>query len=71
VSANVRETPSRHHDQLLKLSTSFGQGLQMTNILKDIWDDAQRGVCWLPKDKSLSCATCMAHSKVRVLIMLL
>jgi farnesyl-diphosphate farnesyltransferase len=41
---------NKHHDQLLKLSTSFGQGLQMTNILKDIWDDAQRGVCWLPQD---------------------
>lgn len=37
-------------EQLLKLSVSFGQGLQMTNILKDIWDDAQRGVCWLPQD---------------------
>jgi farnesyl-diphosphate farnesyltransferase len=22
----------------------------MTNILKDIWDDAKRGVCWLPQD---------------------
>lgn len=41
---------NQHHDQLLTLSTSFGQGLQMTNILKDIWDDAQRGVCWLPQD---------------------
>jgi len=40
----------QHRDQLLKLSVSFGQGLQMTNILKDIWDDAQRGVCWLPQD---------------------
>lgn len=39
-----------HREQLLELSTSFGQGLQMTNILKDIWDDAQRGVCWLPQD---------------------
>jgi farnesyl-diphosphate farnesyltransferase len=39
-----------HQAQLLKLSVSFGQGLQMTNILKDIWDDAQRGVCWLPQD---------------------
>jgi farnesyl-diphosphate farnesyltransferase len=36
--------------ELMKLSVSFGQGLQMTNILKDIWDDAQRGVCWLPQD---------------------
>ena len=22
----------------------------MTNILKDIWDDRQRGACWLPAD---------------------
>ncbi|PKM12234.1 MAG: phytoene synthase [Gammaproteobacteria bacterium HGW-Gammaproteobacteria-3] len=39
-----------HKEKLLDLSVSFGQGLQMTNILKDIWDDAQRGVCWLPQD---------------------
>ena len=39
-----------HKQELLGLSTSFGQGLQMTNILKDIWDDAERGVCWLPQD---------------------
>ena len=26
------------------------QGLQMTNILKDIWDDHKRGACWLPSD---------------------
>jgi farnesyl-diphosphate farnesyltransferase len=39
-----------HEEELLKLSVSFGQGLQMTNILKDIWDDAQRGVSWLPQD---------------------
>ncbi len=39
-----------HKDELLALSVSFGQGLQMTNILKDIWDDAKRGVCWLPQD---------------------
>ena len=41
---------AEHKEELLKLSVSFGQGLQMTNILKDIWDDAQRGVCWLPQD---------------------
>jgi farnesyl-diphosphate farnesyltransferase len=41
---------AQHRDELLSLSVSFGQGLQMTNILKDIWDDAQRGVCWLPQD---------------------
>lgn len=41
---------AKHQTELVKLSVSFGQGLQMTNILKDIWDDAQRGVCWLPQD---------------------
>lgn len=41
---------AKYEDELLKLSVSFGQGLQMTNILKDIWDDAGRGVCWLPQD---------------------
>jgi len=35
---------------LLDLAASFGQGLQMTNILKDVWDDHARGVCWLPRD---------------------
>jgi farnesyl-diphosphate farnesyltransferase len=37
-------------DQLQALAVSFGQGLQMTNILKDIWEDLERGVCWLPQD---------------------
>jgi farnesyl-diphosphate farnesyltransferase len=32
------------------LAVSFGQGLQMTNILKDIWEDQDRGMCWLPGD---------------------
>ena len=41
---------AQDREQLLKLAVSFGQGLQMTNILKDIWDDAERGVCWLPQD---------------------
>lgn len=36
--------------QLSPLAVSFGQGLQMTNILKDIWDDHARGVLWLPRD---------------------
>ncbi|MBP6058172.1 MAG: phytoene/squalene synthase family protein [Nitrosomonas sp.] len=39
-----------HKPTLMKLSVSFGQGLQMTNILKDIWDDRKRGACWLPQD---------------------
>ncbi|MDM8548113.1 phytoene/squalene synthase family protein [Candidatus Venteria ishoeyi] len=38
-----------HEKTLQKLSVSFGQGLQMVNILKDIQTDQQRGVCWLPR----------------------
>ncbi len=36
-------------DEMMRLAVSFGQGLQMTNILKDIWDDRQAGTCWLPR----------------------
>jgi len=36
-------------DRLSELAVSFGQGLQMVNILKDIWDDKARNVCWLPQ----------------------
>jgi farnesyl-diphosphate farnesyltransferase len=39
-----------HRDRLMPLAVSFGQGLQMTNILKDIWEDRRRGACWLPRD---------------------
>jgi farnesyl-diphosphate farnesyltransferase len=35
--------------QLRGLAVRFGQGLQMTNILKDMWDDHRRSVCWLPR----------------------
>ena len=38
-----------HRDEMMRLAVSFGQGLQMTNILKDLWDDHDRGVCWLPQ----------------------
>ena len=37
-------------EELMSRAVRFGQGLQMTNILKDIWDDLQRGTCWLPRD---------------------
>ena len=40
----------KNRSELQRLSVSFGQGLQLTNILKDIWEDYQRGVCWLPRD---------------------
>jgi farnesyl-diphosphate farnesyltransferase len=32
------------------LAVSFAQGLQMTNILKDVWEDRSRGACWLPQE---------------------
>src|SRR5271168_290484 len=41
---------ARQRGSLSALSTSFAQGLQMTNILKDIWEDRSRGACWLPQD---------------------
>jgi farnesyl-diphosphate farnesyltransferase len=41
---------AQHRAELQKLAVSFGQSLQMTNILKDIWEDRQRGACWLPRD---------------------
>ena len=39
----------RGRDELMKKSVSYGQGLQLTNILKDIWGDLRRGACWLPR----------------------
>ncbi|BAW80667.1 squalene/phytoene synthase [Candidatus Nitrosoglobus terrae] len=40
---------NHHCEELRRLTLSFGQGLQMTNILKDIWDDRERRICWLPR----------------------
>ncbi|PYK47618.1 MAG: phytoene synthase [Verrucomicrobia bacterium] len=40
---------AKNHDPLMALAVSFGQGLQMTNILKDVWEDYQLGACWLPR----------------------
>lgn len=46
---------ARNRQGLLQMAQSFGQGLQMTNILKDVWEDHQRGVCWLPRDVFAEC----------------
>lgn len=43
------EAIARRRARLMRLAPSFGQGLQMTNILKDIRADRARGVCWLPR----------------------
>jgi farnesyl-diphosphate farnesyltransferase len=40
----------RRRASLSALAASFAQGLQMTNILKDIWEDRSRGACWLPQE---------------------
>jgi farnesyl-diphosphate farnesyltransferase len=40
---------AQNRRSLMALAVSFGQGLQMTNILKDVWEDYQRGACWLPR----------------------
>jgi farnesyl-diphosphate farnesyltransferase len=37
-------------DAMRRLSICFGQGLQMTNILKDVWEDRRTDTCWLPRD---------------------
>ena len=39
---------------LFALAVSHSQGLQMINILKDVWEDQRRGVCWLPRDLLLA-----------------
>lgn len=41
---------ARRGEALRGLARSFGEGLQLTNILKDLWDDRGRGACWLPRD---------------------
>ena len=39
---------NENYSKLLPLSVSFGAALQLTNIIKDIHDDKERGVSWLP-----------------------
>ena len=41
---------SQRRAALHELAVSFAQGLQMTNILKDVWEDQRRGACWLPQE---------------------
>src|SRR5580692_2151942 len=41
---------ARHRPALCAVAASFAQGLQMTNILKDVWEDRSRGACWLPQE---------------------
>jgi farnesyl-diphosphate farnesyltransferase len=50
---------------LMSLAISFGQGLQMTNILKDIWEDLGRGMCWLPQDVFARRGVDLRHLRAR------
>lgn len=43
------------HERLAALATSFGLGLQLTNIIKDVAADRERGWCFVPAD------LCRAH----------
>ncbi len=36
-------------DHMMDLGRRFGLGLQATNVIKDVWADRARGVCWLPR----------------------
>ena len=40
---------SARRDEMMPLAICFGQGLQLTNILKDVWEDQKDGTCWLPQ----------------------
>jgi 4,4'-diapophytoene synthase len=41
---------AKNRTAMQALAVSFAQGLQMTNILKDVWEDRSRGACWLPQE---------------------
>ena len=41
----------RDRQKLSSLGKRFGQGLQLTNILKDVGKDLQHGRCYLPEDE--------------------
>jgi farnesyl-diphosphate farnesyltransferase len=46
---------NRRRAELERLSISYAEGLQLTNILKDVWEDHERGVCWLPREVFARC----------------
>lgn len=46
--AEHSESIKKELPKLHELAVSFGEALQLTNILKDVWDDKARGAEWLP-----------------------
>ena len=47
--ATILPAMKERREEMMAFSLCFGQGLQLTNILKDIWEDQQDGSCWLPR----------------------
>lgn len=43
-----------HCGELLALAPSLAIGVQTTHLLKDVWEDRRRGICWLPRDVFLA-----------------
>ena len=41
---------AHYRERLYPLASRFGCGLQLVNILKDVWDDRRRDTCWLPRE---------------------
>ncbi len=41
---------ARNRTAMQGFAVSFAEGLQLTNILKDVWEDRSRGACWLPQE---------------------
>lgn len=59
---HLTHLPAMRHldcESLCRLGVSFGKGLQLTNILKDLGKDLSNGRCYLP-------ATCLDQLQVRV-----
>lgn len=54
---------AKHRRELMCLATLFGQGLQMTNILKDVHEDGARGACWLPQDVFAAAGYELGHQR--------
>jgi farnesyl-diphosphate farnesyltransferase len=49
-SANSIFIGPNKQKQLHSLSVSFGLGLQLVNIMKDVVEDSHRGVCYIPQE---------------------
>lgn len=50
ICAHVASLASWNQTHMSKIGVRFGKGLQLTNVLKDIARDLQRGRCYVPQD---------------------